>query len=522
MPHLLPVSGPFDLALTFGCGQAFRWRLEDGLWRGVVGRAEARLVPGPDRSLALETAGEDPGAVAWTRYLRLDEDPHAHLEGAEELRALPGFEPLLGLRLLRQEPWETLASFICSAAANIPKITACVEGLAARYGAPIPGSLRRAFPEPAVLARARERDLRALGLGFRAPYLLAAARRLDRDPLDWTALREAPLDEARARLMELPGVGAKIADCALLFGLDRLDAYPVDRWIRRATLELAGRARASDRELAAWAGRLGPSRGYLQQILFHLRRTGDPFPALRAAPPDAIGIFAKVPRPGLVKTRLSPPLAPAAASAVARAFLEETLRRFPPSVAGAWTLFLDGEPERWLERLAAGQGLAVRKQGPGDLGARLRRAFRHLYSTGARRAVVIGSDSPTLDPGRVAEALERLRAVDAVIGPARDGGYYLIGARPGRDALFEEIPWSTPRVVSETKRRAVAAGWSIAELPEWYDVDDVEGLRRAERDAGASCPRLAKAIAAALARGSASDGSARRGSRRNGGRSARA
>jgi N-glycosylase/DNA lyase len=81
----------------------------------------------------------------------------------------------------------------------------------------------------------------------------------------------------------VPGVGPKIADCVLLFGLERLEAYPVDRWIRRATLELAGRRRANDEELARWAMRLGPGRGYLQQVLFHLRRTSGPLPALGAA-----------------------------------------------------------------------------------------------------------------------------------------------------------------------------------------------------------------------------------------------
>lgn len=279
MRHLLPVRGPLDLALTFGCGQAFRWRLERGRWSGIVGGAEAR-VSWEGGALAIETSGDDPGEAHWARYFRLDDDPRAHLAGAEELRALPGFDALLGLRLLRQDPWETLASFIGSAAANIPKITTCVEGLAARFGEPIEGSERRAFPKPRAIARRRETELRSLGLGFRAPYLLHTARRLDREPVSWDALREAPLDEARARLMELPGVGAKIADCVLLFGLDRMDAYPVDRWIRRATLELAGRARATDRELTAWSRRLGPGRGYLQQILFHLRRTGGPLPPL--------------------------------------------------------------------------------------------------------------------------------------------------------------------------------------------------------------------------------------------------
>jgi N-glycosylase/DNA lyase len=288
--HLLPVLGPLDLDLTLDCGQAFRWRRQDGAWSGVIGGSEARVSPGAGGALVVDAAGGDPGAGAWTRYFRLDEDPAIHLAaapGAGQLTSIPGFLPLLGLRLLRQEPWETLASFICSAAANVRKITGCVEGIAARYGAPIPGSTRRAFPTPEALARGRERDLRALGLGFRAPFLLETARRLAREPMPWDRLRSDPIDEVRARLTALPGVGAKIADCVLLFGLDRLDAYPVDRWIRRATMELSDRPKARDRELEEWARRLGPGRGYLQQLLFHLRRTGGPLPAMPSAPARA-------------------------------------------------------------------------------------------------------------------------------------------------------------------------------------------------------------------------------------------
>ncbi len=286
MRHSFDVRGPLDLDLTLSCGQAFRWTPEEGAWRGIVGRAEV-LVPrdGADGRLVIRATGDDPGARAWSNYFRLEEDPVIHLEGASELRALPGFEPLLGLRLLRQDPWETLASFICSAAANILKISRCVEGMASRFGETIPGSARSAFPPPAALARARESELRSLGLGFRAPLLLATARRLDEEPLVWSELRRAPIAEARAALQSLPGVGAKIADCVLLFGLDRLDAYPVDRWIRRATMEMAGRRKASDRELDEWALRLGPGRGYLQQLLFHLRRTGGPLPRLAARAP---------------------------------------------------------------------------------------------------------------------------------------------------------------------------------------------------------------------------------------------
>jgi N-glycosylase/DNA lyase len=281
---VLPVSGPIDLELTFTCGQAFRWVRDRDVWSGVVGRSEVRVSAAREdgrSALVADVRGADPGKDALTRHFRLDEDPAVHLAHAEELRAVPGFVPLLGLRLLRQDPWETLASFICSAAANIRKITNCVEALADAWGEPIAGSKRRSFPPPEALARTRESDLRDVGLGFRAPYLLATARTLATDrSWSWERMREAPIEEARASLVSLPGVGPKIADCVLLFGLDRLEAYPVDRWIRRATLELSSRRRADDEQLARWAVRLGPGRGYLQQILFHLRRTSGPLPAL--------------------------------------------------------------------------------------------------------------------------------------------------------------------------------------------------------------------------------------------------
>ncbi len=283
MRYELPVAGPIDLDLTFSCGQAFRWVRDGDAWRGVVGGAHLTVsLAGPAR-LAVSALGLDPGSEALARYFRLDQDPLEHLEHAQELRALPGILPLFGLRLLEQDPWETLASFISSAASNIQKIGRCVEGMASRWGEPIPGSPRRTFPGPERVASLGERRLRSTGLGFRAPYLVQAARRVAARGFSWDALRAASFEEARAALLELPGVGPKIADCTLLFGLGRLEAYPVDRWIRRATLELWARRRAKDEELSRWAARFGPGRGYLQQVLFHLRRTGGPLPPLPRA-----------------------------------------------------------------------------------------------------------------------------------------------------------------------------------------------------------------------------------------------
>ncbi len=201
------------------------------------------------------------------------------------------------------------------------------------------------------------------------------------------------------------------------------------------------------------------------------------------------GIFAKVPRPGFVKTRLVPPLTPEEAARVARVCIEETLRRFPAEVPVDWTLFLDGEPEPWLERLVAERGVALARQESGDLGTRLAGAFRSLREAGASRAVVIGSDSPTLDPDRIRMAIEALDGAEIVLGPTLDGGYYLVGASVDCEALFDRIPWGTDGVMGATMDRAAEAGWRVATLPPWYDLDGVADLRRAAADA-AGCPAL--------------------------------
>jgi rSAM/selenodomain-associated transferase 1 len=212
---------------------------------------------------------------------------------------------------------------------------------------------------------------------------------------------------------------------------------------------------------------------------------------------DAVALFGKAPVAGLVKTRLTPPLTPEEAATIARASLEDTLRRFPPRVPTAWTLFLDGDADAAIEAGADAAGVRLLSQGAGDLGVRLAAAFARLRAEGAACVVAVGTDSPTLDPALIGGGLAALRDSDVVIGPAQDGGYYLIGAGPGVDvaALFRAIPWSTGAVARVTEERARALGLKVARLPEWYDLDDAAALRRAAADpALAECPSLARAI----------------------------
>ena len=182
-----------------------------------------------------------------------------------------------GLRVLRIDPWECLVSFICSANSNIRRIHDNVESLARSYGEPVKldGQVRHAFPTPEKLAQAGEKALRGLALGFRAPYVDQAARTVASGRLDLDALVKMPYAQAKARLMECPGIGSKVADCIALFSLEKAEAFPIDVWVRRALGEwyFAGEKTPTDRLLLEWAGGyFGRYAGYANQYLFHGKR----------------------------------------------------------------------------------------------------------------------------------------------------------------------------------------------------------------------------------------------------------
>lgn len=269
----------YDLAGTLTCGQVFRWQWHDPGWIGVIGARWVRLHPA-SAGLRAETA-EPVSDWDWLKhYLQLDAD----LSGI--VRAFPDDEPMRaavaacrGLRLLRQDPWECLASFILSSTKQIIQIRQVVTLLCERYGEPLavpPGCPPAfAFPSPTRLARATEAELRACKMGFRAPFLLVTARLIASGQFDLARLQRLPLAAARAKLMQLPGVGRKIADCVLLFAYGFQPAFPVDVWVMKALRQLYfPRRRVSLQRLHRFAaGHFGPRAGYAQQYLFHYMRT---------------------------------------------------------------------------------------------------------------------------------------------------------------------------------------------------------------------------------------------------------
>jgi rSAM/selenodomain-associated transferase 1 len=205
----------------------------------------------------------------------------------------------------------------------------------------------------------------------------------------------------------------------------------------------------------------------------------------------ALGIFAKEPLPGRVKTRLCPPLTAEDAARLYRISLEETVA----TMAGAHaelTLFYEGDAAFFREHFPS---LPLVAQGEGDLGARLERALNHLFAGGARAAALIGSDSPDLPPALVAAALAALRDNDLAVIPAADGGYVLIGARACQPEIFRNIPWSTAQVWPLTRQKAARLGLRVRVVGCWDDLDDLAALQRLIRRSPASLTaRLARQL----------------------------
>ena len=302
METFLPVRD-YDLAATLDSGQVFRWRRNGDSWEGVVGKYYIRLTQTRE-GIRAETSVP----VADWQWLRDFLQTGTNL--AAVLKTFPADEPMRaavaacrGLRVLRQEPWECLASFILSSTKQIVQIRQIVSLLCERFGEPLtsgaPASCRRvsafnadatgkdacalgntrdlshSFPSPEKIAGLAESDLRACKMGFRAPHLLATARQIVDGKLDLEKIRSLPLLEARAELMKLRGVGEKIADCVLLFAYGFDSAFPVDVWIERALRQLYfPRRRPTEKRLRQFAAtHFGPHAGYAQQYLFHYMRT---------------------------------------------------------------------------------------------------------------------------------------------------------------------------------------------------------------------------------------------------------
>lgn len=229
--------GGMDLAATLDCGQAFRWQAGPHGWQGIVeNRAVTARMEGD--TLILEGASETDRDF-WVHYFALDMDYPALLakfsSGNKRLAECVRHKP--GIRVLRQPFFETLCTFIISQNNNIPRIRAIVERLCTGLGQPLEGG-GFGFPSAQTLAALEPEDLAFLRAGWRAEYLIDAARRVACGQIDENALRAMPMENARAVLMTIRGVGPKVADCVLLYSLSFWKAVPMDVWMKKAMCQL--------------------------------------------------------------------------------------------------------------------------------------------------------------------------------------------------------------------------------------------------------------------------------------------
>lgn len=276
--NALRVTGisDFDLSHTFECGQCFRWnREEDGSYTGVAcGRAVNLQLDGG--TLFIENSTREEFEGFWYDYLDLGRDYGAvkkRLSGEDETmsRAVAFGN---GIRLLRQDPWETVVSFLISQNSNIARIRRCIDLLCRSFGKPIGfyrGEERFSFPQPESLAVLEPEDLSECRLGYRDKYVIQAARAVAEDGgAALLSMREKGCEEALDYVRSLYGVGPKVADCILLFGLAKYGSFPLDVWMKRVMSQLYGFDPKDVKGMKAHAEkRFGDLGGFAQQYLFY-------------------------------------------------------------------------------------------------------------------------------------------------------------------------------------------------------------------------------------------------------------
>lgn len=279
-----PLLSHFDAETSVNSGQSFLWEKKGDAWYGVHADTIIKFYK-RDGGFAFETFPENRGIER--EMFRLDDD-------MESIAAEIGRDPLVqklalqypGLRLMRQDPSQCIISFVCASNTNIPMIRRMLGTLSRKYGEKITadGMQFHAFPSARALDRATEAELRACGLGYRAKAIKSATKAIATGALDLDQLKKASYDEAKEELLKIYGIGNKIADCILLFSLEKLDSFPIDVWIARALLGhygwLAGRKmseKLTERQYedvsAAARKYFGRYAGYAQQFLYyHMRQ----------------------------------------------------------------------------------------------------------------------------------------------------------------------------------------------------------------------------------------------------------
>lgn len=254
----------FDIKQTFLCGQCFRWKEnDDGSFEGIAG---GKYLKAMQKDNGAELVGIDEKDIPfWENYFDVSTDYGAVIKQLSEDRILcEAAKNASGIRILKQEPFETLISFIISQNNNIPRIMGIISRLCETFGKETEHGYT--FPDAETLAKLSEEDLAPLRSGFRARYIIDGARKIADGEISFDAIDKMDYESGKAELKKIVGVGDKVADCVLLFSFHKLDAFPKDVWIKRILAEFYPEG------LPSCIGEYG---GIAQQYLFdYARRSG--------------------------------------------------------------------------------------------------------------------------------------------------------------------------------------------------------------------------------------------------------
>jgi len=286
---------PFNLDHTLNCGQVFRWNKAGDWWQGVMGESQVRAKQLGSK-LIFEARPELPSTNTIWSYFRLDDDlPGILTKLDKDPNIHRAIERYRGLRLVRQDPWECLISYVCSRRTRIEMIKRIIQNLSRIFGRRIDGVDEYTFPTAQALAKASVDDIERCQLPYgrrEAEEISTIARRTVDLGIDLNELKQMSYERAKERLLSLysgHGVGEKVADCVCLFALEKLEAIPIDIWIKRALLEFyphlfdplflrrvssTGSLTSAEYRRLSLAGRkyFGEYAGYAQEYLYYYRR----------------------------------------------------------------------------------------------------------------------------------------------------------------------------------------------------------------------------------------------------------
>lgn len=263
---IVTCDGCINLDYTLDCGQSFRWEKKNGIWSAVAYARKISAEQTDENTITLYDTSEEEFEAIWKTYFDLERDYASIISRfADDEHLKCASENYYGIRVLNQEPWETLCSFIISQNNNIPRIKGIIKRLCEIFGEDL-GDGFFTFPSAEKLKDLTPEDLSPLRAGFRAKYIIDASKKVSSGEINFDEILQNDISYGREALQKICGVGPKVAECCLLYGLKKSDAFPVDVWVKRIMAELY---KDGLPECAY------PEIGIAQQYLFHWRRNLD-------------------------------------------------------------------------------------------------------------------------------------------------------------------------------------------------------------------------------------------------------